>query len=106
MFVDIESTSEIQAGDILYFKKSQSTREIYWQYAVRVDRIEDDTYVCIDVPDVDVVESVSVEEWNKNPCFDGGSAHYETGVKISRLVMLVRDYDLSNEDAASFLEEF
>lgn len=97
MFIDIENISDIKVGDVLYFKESYDTSDEWWNYALRVEAIEDDTHVTIMVPDRDTVENLDADEWNEKPNFDGYDTHVEEGCKISRLIMLVNPLSASDE---------
>lgn len=97
MFVDIENTSDIKVGDVLYFKESEDTNDAWWNYALRVEEIEDDTHVTITVPDRDTVEGLDADEWNEKPNFDGYDTHVEEGCSIHRLMMLVEPLSASDE---------
>lgn len=97
MFIDIENTSDIQVGDVLYFKESDDTRDEWWNYALRVEAIEDDTHVTITVPDRDTVEEFDADEWNEKPNFDGYDTHVEEGCHIDRLMRQVEPLSASDE---------
>lgn len=97
MLIDIENTSDIQVGDVLYFKESDDTRDEWWNYALRVEAIEDDTHVTITVPDRDTVEELDADEWNEKPNFDGYDTHVEEGCHIDRLMRQVEPLSASDE---------
>lgn len=104
MFVDIDNTSNICVGDILYLKECTRTRSDYWRYAVRVEEIDDDTYVTINAPNPSIVETISYDDWNGSPNFDNVRTHKESRTYIGRLAMLVDDVDLSSEELDEFLD--
>lgn len=99
MFVDIDDTSSVCVGDILYFKESSITNPDYWGYAVRIEEIddEDDDFVTITAPNLDVVKKISSDDWNENPDFDGKDVHKEVGTRISRLALLAGEINSTPE---------
>lgn len=97
MFVDIDNTSNICVGDILYLKECPSTRSDYWWYAVRAERIEDVTHVTVAVPDTSVIQKIHYDDWNESPDFEDDDTHKESGMDIRRLAMLVEDVELGSE---------
>lgn len=97
MFVDIDNTDNICVGDILYLKECHRTRSDYWWYAVRVEEIDDGTYVTINAPNPSIVDTISRDDWNGSPNFDNIRTHKESRTDIGRLAMLVEDVELGSE---------
>ncbi len=106
MFVNIENTSSIRKGDILYFNESQSTLEEFRGCAIRVEQIEEDDkrHISASVPDRSWIREVGVDSWNKSLDFDGVHAHVENGMHVGRLSWLVDDFEL-NQELDNFLDE-
>ena len=94
MFVDIDNTTNICVGDILYLKECTHTKSDYWWYAVRVEEIDDITHVTVTVPDPSVIKKIRYDDWNESPDFEDADTHKEIGTNIKRLAMLVEDVEL------------
>lgn len=106
MFVNIENTSCIRKGDILYFNESRSTLEEFHGCAIRVEQIEEDDkrYISATIPDRSWVREVGVDSWNKSLDFDGAHTHVENAVNVGRLSWRVDDFGL-NQELDNFLDE-
>lgn len=103
MFMDIEDTSGVHCGDILYFKDCDSTDPLYWFYSVRVEKINSEYGVKIKVPDRDVIARISADSWNESPDFDNVHETHTETVVLSRLM---RRATVDTSCIDDFLSEF
>lgn len=103
MFMDIEDTSGVRCGDILYLKDCSSTDPLYWFYAVRVEKIDSEDYITAKVPDRSVIAKINADSWNENPDFDNVHETHTEPITVSRLMRRVT-VDTSCID--DFLSEF
>lgn len=98
MFVEeVDSTSSIYVGEILYFNKSVSTVRDFHGCAIRIERIEDNKHVTATVPDRSWIADISVDGWNDSLDFDGTHVHVEHGISIHRLGRWVCEFAVSQE---------
>lgn len=96
-FVNIENTSSICSGDILYFNKSGSTISDFHGCAIRIELIEDSRHVTATVPDRGWIVNVGVDDWNDSLDFDGTHVHVEHRISIGRLGRWVCEFHVSQE---------
>lgn len=103
MFMDIEDTSDVRCGDILYLKDCNSTDPLYWFYSVRVEKIYSEYSIIVKVPDRDVIAKISADNWNENPDFDN---IHETHTETVILSRLMRRATVDTSCIDDFLSEF